>query len=626
MIFACALLFPGCVLAEKNGLDMLVNQANMQNLSQHAIWLKLLHYEPSLISTYGVRSAIHDDSFFVSDTGKIDPAAELEATLRAFALPLGGDVNQHAQCRFPARFLWLKSVRQYSGLDVPDVKCPSFYEWTLNNTVHSISIVYATGYLGNPASYYGHTLLKLNSSKEGERTELLDVSVNYGAIVPDNEDPLTYIFKGIFGGYDGGFSHIRYYFHNHNYGENELRNLWEYELNLDQKEVDLVVAHAWELLGKRYTYLFFRKNCAYRMAEILEIVEGVDIIPSNPVFTLPQALLKNLAQSTKNGHPLVNAVRLHPSRQSRLYTKFDALTASEKAAVQQAEDGTEVLHSAQYKLLPLASRQIVLDTLLDYYQFAKISEVFPEGEAEDYYREVLTERYMLPPGEKYIVQSPVQPPHEGRRGSMVSMGPTHNKTFGAGLSLVVRPAYYDVLDADSGHVQDSVLSMGRVQFFARDGNLKIHNLDVVKIESVNSAITGLPGDNGKAWKLRLGLDRQNLACQDCLTLRFEGDIGRAVRLHPKILAGVFVGGSVQDNRENSGNLIIRASAFSYIHPSSDFGIRLLAEFPEKIDGTAGEERFIAFEARQQLRTNIDFRLLYEKKISEEYSLSLGYYF
>ena len=78
----------------------------------------------------------------------------------------------------------------------------------------SVSVVFATGFLGNPASYYGHTLLKFNFRTGEKHTSLLDVSVNYGAILEGKHDgQVTYIVKSLAGGYSAGFSHIHFYYH-----------------------------------------------------------------------------------------------------------------------------------------------------------------------------------------------------------------------------------------------------------------------------------------------------------------------------------------------------------------------------------------------------------------------------
>ena len=270
-----------------SNLDYYVHEAKTTRLYEHSTWKKLLVYERQWPDR-NIRSAVHSESFFNASTGYKDPAAELIATIEAVIKPLDGNPDLHAQCRFPARYLWLKDKLELTEKDVPSIDCPEFDEWSMKGEVDSLSIVFATGFLGNPASYYGHTLLKLNN-KGLNSNRLLDISVNYGAIIPDGEDPVTYIAKGLLGGYNAGFSHTEYYFHNQSYGEIELRDLWEYELNLSPDEVRMILAHTWEVMGKEYTYYFLNKNCAYRMGELFEIIDGIKINPDTRFWVIPQA-------------------------------------------------------------------------------------------------------------------------------------------------------------------------------------------------------------------------------------------------------------------------------------------------------------------------------------------------
>lgn len=310
-------------------VEDIVRLAQEQDLSNNNSWLRLGHYEENSASASGWTSAIHSPAFFLSETGITDPVAELEATIRAFAQAPGANPDLHPQCHFKGRYTWLLSTLQLDSERFPAVHCEAYSKWTKGQAVESISLLYATGYLGNPASFYGHTLLKLNST-DPARSALLDVSVNYGAIVPPNDGPIIYVLKGMLGGYDAGFSHIQFYFHNHNYGELELRDIWEYQLDLSQPQVDLIMGHLWELLGKKYRYYFFRKNCGYRMAEILELVEGLDIIPRSHPYVYPQTVMTNLSEATIAGQSVVSEVKYHPSRQSRLYNKYQQLDNAEK--------------------------------------------------------------------------------------------------------------------------------------------------------------------------------------------------------------------------------------------------------------------------------------------------------
>jgi len=226
-----------------------------KTLSLHTTWLNLLHYEQNDDTQSGYLSAIHSKSLFLDKQGSDDPHRELLATIEALSSPFSGEIDQAPYCRFPARLLWLRKKLGNDFAQQQDLNnCPKFSQWSYQDSVESISIIFASGYLGNPASFYGHTLLKFNSSKKLKRTSLQDASLNYGAIETKNDGAISYILKGLFGGYEASFSHIQYYFHDHNYGEAELRDMWEYELNLKPSDVKFLVAHSWEVLGQKYTY------------------------------------------------------------------------------------------------------------------------------------------------------------------------------------------------------------------------------------------------------------------------------------------------------------------------------------------------------------------------------------
>ncbi|UTW10650.1 Lnb N-terminal periplasmic domain-containing protein [Marinobacterium rhizophilum] len=587
-------------------------------------WLKLLHYEQDRTSASGYRSAIHDAAFFLSATGFTDPQAEFEATLSALAPNSGAEDDNHAQCRFPARFIWIQSL---PGLgDIGAVECPAFSAWNRSNRIDSISLVYATGFLGNPASFYGHTLLKFNAASESGQSQLLDNSLNYGAVVPPNENPLRYMYKGVFGGYIGGFSEIEYYFHSGVYGEVELRDLWEYELNLSSQQVAFVVAHGWELLRREYTYYFFRKNCAYRVAELLEIVEGLEIIPESHVATVPQAVMQKLARGSLDGKPLIREVRYQPSRQTRLYNRFYALGATERSAVRALAEQPARLSQTLDEFPDLKARQRLLDTLLDYYQYVREPEKKAADPNNGHYQRVLQARFNLPPGATQVAQNRRGAPHLGRDPSLVRVAALHNSVRGNGVLLSLRPAYYDVLDSGNGHIRNSVLSMGEVSLVHFNGQTELRQVNLVNLESLNDAVTGLPGDRGHYWKLRVGARAQSLACSDCLVVQAEGAIGKARRINRHLLLGASLGGWLQESHQDSGNMALTAAIFANMSLGEAYSGRLQLQQREGLDGARAGRSGVALELRKRLDTNLDIRLGYHRDRAEEAMLSLGYYF
>lgn len=602
------------------------DQAELLQLSQSSTWHKLMLYEPSPKSPEGVESAIHTSDFFLASDGRHNPLAELQATLVALSSEENTSLDSHAQCKFRRRYIWLDQQLDLSGQGIKALKCPEYESWSLNGKTKSVSLMFATGYLGNPASYYGHVLLKLNSGQSGRPTKLEDVTVNYGAIVPNDEGMLPYIFKGVFGGYDAGFSHIQYYFHNHNYGENELRDMWEYEFRLTPGELDLVLGHAWEVLSQKYQYFFAKKNCAYRVAEILEVVEGVNLKPSaiKPWF-VPQTLIQNATRIKRNGESLVKSVKYHPSRQTRLYKRFSNLSSDEKIVVKAVVENIDNLDGGGFSELDLPSKLKVIDTLLDYFQFIRDAELLAEDVSNTYYRRVLAKRYQLPPGEVDVDMGSMDSPHKGRSPSLAGLDFVENKVFGLGIGLHLRPVYYDALDADFGHVNNASLSMGELELAVFDGDVQLRKLEIFSVESINSAVTGLPGDDGKSWRLGLGFRQQSLDCDHCVTAVFFGDIGHTVQLTGQALAGAYLGGGIQESQRNSGSIYAKGSTFLNVDLTEDLRLRLTAEYIDYVDGSHGSH--IDTGAYFQYRISRDWaiRAYLEDRIAREIGISLNLY-
>ncbi|MEO1419337.1 MAG: DUF4105 domain-containing protein [Pseudomonadota bacterium] len=599
-------LFQGSARAQSPTLDALAASPS---------WQRLLHVEDG-------KSTIHADTFFLAENGRYDPRAELRATIDAMraASEAGGDDDP--RCRFPARYLWL--VGQEVSLP-PRPACPAFDDWVYGAETESISIVFATGYLGNPASFYGHTLLKFNADENVSRSDLLDVTVNYGAVIPPGTGPLEYIVKGAVGGFDAGFSHIQYYYHEHAYGDLELRDLWEYELNLAPAEVEFIVAHAWEVLGKEYTYYFFRRNCAFRMAEVLELLPEFSIIPEHRPWTIPQALVLNVAASTRNDQPLVRSVTYHPSRQSTFNARFRELSTPQRRALAafinlRGDKGIAAISS-----LPVEDQHAVLDALIDYLQFR-----LPENPSTDdpdavAYRAVLAYRFTLPRSAERSPPLPDYDPSQERDPGYLSAAATYQSDLGAGLQLRWRAAYYDPLDTTPSQNPNSELTMGDVIVGVRDGDIDLQRAQLFRVESVNSGLSGLPGDRGKSWRLALGMQRQDIACGQCAVVRFEGDIGSSRWLSDSLIAGVYAGGAIQDNQNRNGNAFVRARVYANWHGPNGLRLRTTYEHRQHLDGRLEGQDLFSVEARAPLGRNFDVRLGITKNIETETMISFGRY-
>ncbi|HQH29242.1 MAG TPA: DUF4105 domain-containing protein, partial [Oligoflexia bacterium] len=120
LFWICLLLAPSLSQAQDSAyLAELIADARQRNLADSPEWQTLLHYRRVL---GGMESFADDETFFNAPGGKTNPQLELEATLRSFFVPQtkeqaasGEETVQHPQCRFIARYEWLKSEQGFDA-------------------------------------------------------------------------------------------------------------------------------------------------------------------------------------------------------------------------------------------------------------------------------------------------------------------------------------------------------------------------------------------------------------------------------------------------------------------------------------------------------------------------------
>ena len=132
MLAAAMLLYSMLSSAGANAAtSAVVADERMREIATHRVWLTLLHHEPSLIGA-ATHSAINGSEFFLSDTGASDLLAELEATLEALR-----ENTHEVQCRFPARFIWLRKQIALAR-DLPKKECTEYRDWQPIRLVQSV--------------------------------------------------------------------------------------------------------------------------------------------------------------------------------------------------------------------------------------------------------------------------------------------------------------------------------------------------------------------------------------------------------------------------------------------------------------------------------------------------------
>ncbi len=180
----------------------------------------------------------------------------------------------HPQCAFPARFAWLAAALETAGDAIPRVPCPALDAWRADlGPVAGVSLIFPEAYMNNPASMFGHTLLRLDRAPPDaheDRRDLLAYAVNFAADTGDDGGAL-FAVKGLTGLYPGTFSLWPYYEKVQQYGDWERRDIWEYRLALAPAEIERLLLHVFELRQVRFDYFFFDENCSYQLLGLLEV-------------------------------------------------------------------------------------------------------------------------------------------------------------------------------------------------------------------------------------------------------------------------------------------------------------------------------------------------------------------
>jgi hypothetical protein len=489
--------------ADSKVIDSL-HRDTLLKLSRQAMWMQLLHYDNE---TNG--SEIKSTSFFLSDYGAKDPMQELQATIQQYDEPWRSDANQHARCRFPARYYWLNQHINLPDFNQWKTRCKRFLKWSKFESLRSISLLLVSGYFGNPASAFGHSLLKLNTAETDDPQELFDLSINFGALVPENEGTIPYVIRGLFGGYDAGYSDRYYYTQDLVYSRREFRDIWSYELNLTRPQRELLVMHLWEIVAKKYDYYFLTENCAFRLAKLLELVTGETFTANTRLWYLPVETFHSLVDidqlwREQGRSQLIRKVHYHPSSQRAMHQEFDQLEKNEVGVAKRVISKMGKVDDSGLSNLPPERQSRILEALLSYYNFQIISEQPEENpETMSAKKQVLIERLNLPANLHPKPEIPeLSSPVNDSRPLVLGMGIGQDLDRNNYTILHWTPYSKEWLAINNGEGDEFVLlDLGLA--LPGNGEIFVEKIDILRIRKLNLAKDDFSTESKWSWELQI---------------------------------------------------------------------------------------------------------------------------
>ncbi len=517
MWLAIAAPFAAAAPVDAAYLAELVARARALGLAERPEWRKLLHYVPNT-GAPGVHSLVDSPGFFNAPGGKTDPQAELEATLASFYEVVEETADrQSPQCAFVARYAWLDEELGFHPRRLPRLACKRYEEWRTALNAKGLTLVFASAYLNNPASMYGHTLLRVDARDQDERTRLLAYTISFAANT-DEKNGLVFAVKGLLGGYPGTYAMLPYYLKVREYSDMENRDLWEYELKLTEAEVDRVLRHAWELLPAYWAYFFFDENCSYHLLRLIQVARPeLDLAAPFRWWALPTDTVR--AVTAEPG--LTAKATYRPASATLIAQRVASMSGEERTLTKELSLRSTSAHDPRLATLPAARAAAVLEASHDYVEYRRAAGKADAADARLLARELLLARSRVDAPSQAPALPPPARPEEGHASSRTS--------FGAGTQdgrdfaeLRLRPTYHDILDPDEGYVPGAQTEFFHFAFrHYRDRSTQLESLTPIDILSLS------PRDDffqSLSWKASAALRRTRLR-DGSRPLVAAGDLG-----------------------------------------------------------------------------------------------------
>ena len=590
---------------DNNYINELIATAHNKQLAQRPEWHKLLHYKPRLLPNH-YKSQVDAPRFFNAVDGKSDPNAELDATLTAFFSDFPEDVDTqqlHPQCLFVARYQWLKQELHFDGARLPEHSCQRFEEWMAALDPAGATLIFPTAYINSPASMFGHTLLRIDAHHQNEQTRLLAYALNFGANTGD-DGGLAYAFKGLLGGYPGGFSVLPYYLKVREYSDMENRDIWEYQINLTEVETRTMLLHVWELRGIWFDYYFFDENCSYHLLSLLETARpDLQLTDQFSAWVIPSDTVRVLDEAG-----LVNSIIFRPSRHAQLSYRLAKLDGPQIDIIKAVSKNELSSHDEIITTLTLPQQAETLELVHEFVAYRD-----GDNESTQLHNLLQARSALAVATPKFNVPGGARPDqgHNTGRSSLIA-GEEDQQHY---VELQLRPAYHDLLDPQAGYADGAQIAFFTLalRHNSTTDETRLQRFTPVEIVSLTPI-----SDIAKpiSWQFNFGLTRKQGQKFNRLLTTVNGGGGLSWPVGSQSITYALLTAGLDANQDElrKGYAFGAGTAVGVVsHLSNRWALHLFAENRRYIAGENHHEKNIGFEQRYTLNSNNTLRLSWSRQ-------------
>lgn len=569
-------------------------------------WHKLLHIQPN------GRGAVKSASFWLAHNGRDNPAAELRATIDAFNVAPIPD-TYHAQCRFPARYAWLK--RHSPTRKMPVVVCPAVERFIQQSLPGDITLVLASGFMSSPGSLFGHTFLRIDPARK--QAKLLNKTINFEAQTRGSRG-VSYKIKGLFGGFNGRFSLLPFDKQVNRHSRKQLRDLWEWPLQLSNDEKRLLLLHFFEVQGVDFGYVFTLENCVTQLLALIEASKPeLNLIEESGYTVMPMQTVQLLHAKTQ----LLGSPAFRPALDKRLRYQLNDLSPGEILTVQAIVAGKNEYDGHEYS----PTRQArVLDTSYDLLRYQRTNELIDKPTFQQRTTPLLAQRRTLPSTNNPSYSQPELQPSLGQGRSRWRLGLKYDES-GYQPLLSWRFVHHDLLDPRLANPRGTEVKALDIAL-STQSRVQLESLQLFSLRSLptrNSLI------KPSSWQLSTGWRRNS---QNKITAYADGGRGMSWGNHEHLFFGLGAGGLETSSSLQKGWRLAAGLQLGWLWtPTPNTGT--LLELDARI-GIAGDRQGsgrLSLSQHLQISQNLGLRGTAERRYeiqnySNRFLLSLEWYF
>lgn len=434
-------------------VELLIEKAEELKLYKDSYWHTLLHYKPALFSHY--KSLVDDPKFFCAKNGKTNPKEELNATLRAFfePTPQADAEKKHAIERFPGRYKWLCEKLELSESDFPYNGDIAFQNTLKQINPGNVFLVFPSIYLKRPASVFGHTFLLIETK---DKPRLTSTSINYGAVTKITGGPL-YAILGFVGGFKGYYGFETYYEKIKQYSDMDMRDMWEYKLNLNDEEKEKMLRHAFDLSGIYSRYYFVSENCSYNLLFLIEAARP-STQATEKLFGIVEPLATVKLADTLG---LTEETEYRPSSYSKVENGKNNLTSKQQKYIKDVCFGKKTVQDFPFSELPAEKQAQIWNTASDYLSSLLNNRKITSEQYRTRFIPVLSARRKLGKIEEEDFKMPEDPKKAHGSKKLALTG--GNDVNGGYCGMEFRLCSHEQLESPAGYSENSELAFADVE-------------------------------------------------------------------------------------------------------------------------------------------------------------------